>query len=155
MSGWTAGADPALLLTYGQFRALLPATLSPEAQQGLRAVGPLSVLKTAGPGTGTWPAIDFLTAARPQLALWPLETTYPPGVAAHLEKQTATARIEAAAAAEIVTDGERFWLVRHSPVSPTLGAQVENEVCCVVALLPTVLRIEASLIRFAIAHIEE
>ena len=113
-----AGADPALLLTYGQFRALLPATLSPEAQQGLRAVGPLSVLKTAGPGTGTWPAIDFLTAARPQLALWPLETTYPPGVAAHLEKQTATARVEAAAAAEIVTDGKRFWLVRHSPVSP-------------------------------------
>lgn len=113
-----AGPDPALLLTYGEFRALLPATLSQEAQQTMPALPPLSALKLPGSGTGAWPSVDFLEAARPQLALWPLETTYPPGVTTYLEGQLSTARIEPDAVVEVVTDGAQVWLIRHSRVSP-------------------------------------
>ena len=113
-----AGAEPALLLTYGEFRALLPATLPPQAQGDLPPLGPLSALKTAGPGTGAWPDIEFLRTAQPQVTLWPLETTYPPAVGAYLQTHTAAARIDPAAAVEIVSDGARFWLIRHSARPP-------------------------------------
>jgi hypothetical protein len=52
------------------------------------------------------------------LVLWPLETTYPPDVAQYLETQVATARVEAGAVVEVISDGQRFWLVRHSAASP-------------------------------------
>lgn len=110
----SAGTVPALLLTYEQFSTLLPSTLAPDAQAEVHPALPLAVLKTAGPETGAWPEVDFLSAARPQLVLWPLETTYPPEVAQYLATQMTTARVEAQAAVEIVSDGARFWLVRHS-----------------------------------------
>lgn len=112
------GAEAALLLTYREFRAVLPATLSQGAQQAMPALPPLSALKLPGPGTGAWPSADFLRAARPQLALWPLETTYPPDVTEYLAGQLSTARVEADAAVEVVTDGAQVWIIRHSRVAP-------------------------------------
>jgi hypothetical protein len=114
----TAGEDPALLVAYGRFRTLLPATLRTEAQGVALAGPPLSVLKIAGPGTGSWPGLPYLEAAQPQLVLWPLETTYPQQVAEYLATQVATARVEAQATVEVISDGQRFWLVRHSAMSP-------------------------------------
>jgi competence protein ComEC len=114
-----AGPDAAFLLTYGQFRAVLPATLSQEGQAALlgQPLG-LSTLKAAGPETGAWPAVSFLAAAQPQLTLWPLETTYPPAVSEFLEEQMTTARVEPDAAVEVISDGERFWVFRRSGVGP-------------------------------------
>jgi hypothetical protein len=108
--------DAALLLTYGKFRAVLPTTLSQEAQAGIGVS--LSALKLPGPGTGAWPSVEFLQATQPQLALWPLETTYPASTSEYLEKHLTTSRLEADATVEVVTDGERFWVVRHSGVHP-------------------------------------
>ena len=114
-----AGAEPALLLSYGQFRTLLPATLGPEAQTAAQdQAGPLSVLKAAGPHTGAWPALSFLAAAEPQLVLWPQETTYPPEVSEYLAGEVATARIEAAGLVEVVSDGATFRIVRRSASGP-------------------------------------
>jgi competence protein ComEC len=103
----------ALLLTYGQFSTLLPST----TREGGGAVG-VSVLKTAGPDTGAWPSVDFLRATQPQLVLWPLETTYPSEVSEYLETKVATVRVEVGAAVEVVSEGKRFWLVRHSSIGP-------------------------------------
>jgi hypothetical protein len=76
----------------------------------------LSVLKAAGPGTGVWPSAGFLRAAEPQLVLWPQETTYPPEVSEYLTTQVTAARVEADGIVEVVSDGRRFWVVRHSAV---------------------------------------
>ncbi len=113
------GAAPALLLTYGQFRTLLPATLAPGAQAAVQdQVHGLSVLKAAGPRTGAWPPVSLLAAAEPQLVLWPQETTYPPEVSEYLATQVAAARVEADGIVEVVSDGAQFWVVRRSAVGP-------------------------------------
>jgi competence protein ComEC len=109
-------SDPALLLTHGEFRTVLPATLSQETLRALPA--PVAALKLPAPGTGAWPSVSFLQGAQPQLALWPLETTYPPTVSEYLKQHLTTARIEPDAPVEIVTDGEGFWIIRHSRISP-------------------------------------
>jgi len=114
-----AGAEPALLLSYGQFRTLLPATLGTEAQTEVQdQASPLSVLKVAGPHTGAWPSLSFLTATKPQLVLWPQETTYPPEVSEYLAREVATARVEADGLVEVVSDGATFRLVRRSASGP-------------------------------------
>lgn len=115
-----AGDSWALLLGYGQFRVLLPATLGPEAQQALLASSSdhrLTVLKAPGAGTGAWPTCAFLSAAAPQRILWPDDTTYPPEVEAALIAGGAE-RIPGGAALEITTDGTRLWLARRSMTPP-------------------------------------
>ena len=113
------GAAPALLLTYGAFRTLLPATLAPDAQIAAQGQAHrLSVLKAAGAGTGAWPPVSFLRAAEPQLVLWPQDTTYPPAVSEYLTTQVTAARVEADSLVEVVSDGAAFWVVRHSAVGP-------------------------------------
>jgi hypothetical protein len=100
------------LLSYGQFRALLPAALSPEAQAELLAAGAdlrTTVLKTPGPDTGAWPIPAFLVASAPQRIFWPEGTTYPPEVDARLAASGAD-RTPVEAVIEIVSDGERIWL---------------------------------------------
>lgn len=113
------GGPAALLLTYGRFRTLLPTTLAPAAQAAVQGrLHELSVLKAAGPGTGAWPSAGFLRAAEPQLVLWPQETTYPPEVSEYLTTQVTAARVEADGVVEVVSDGGRFWVMRHSAVGP-------------------------------------
>jgi hypothetical protein len=107
--------DPVLLLTHGDFRTVLPAALSQETQRAI--IAPVSALKLPAPGTGAWPSVSFLQGGQPQLALWPLETTYPPTVSEYLQQHLTTARIEPHATVEIVTDGEGFWVIRHSRIS--------------------------------------
>ena len=114
-----ASAEPALLLSYGQFRTLLPATLRPEAPIAAQAqAGPLSILKGAGPQTGAWPCLSLLAATEPQLVLWPQETTYPPEVSEYLAGEVATVRVEADGLVEVVSDGTTFRVVQRSPVGP-------------------------------------
>lgn len=114
-----AGAEPVLLLSYGQFRTLLPATLRTEAQTAAQdQAGRLSVLKAAGPHTGAWPALSLLAAAEPQLVLWPQETTYPPEVSEYLAGVVATERVEADGLVEVVSDGATFRVVRRSASGP-------------------------------------
>ncbi len=114
-----AGTEPALLLSYGQFRTLLPATLGTEALITAQdQISLLSVLKGAGPHTGAWPSLSFLAAADPQLVLWPQETTYPPEVSEYLAGEVATARVEADGLVEVMSDGMTFRVVRRSPVGP-------------------------------------
>jgi hypothetical protein len=99
-------------LTFGQFRALLPATLKPEVQAAFIATGAdlrATVLKAAGPGTGSWPTQPFLAASAPQMVIWPEETTYPPDVDALLTGRGAV-RVPADAVVEVVSDGSRLWL---------------------------------------------
>ena len=107
------------LLSYGQFRTLLPATLSPEAQAELLAAGAdlrTTVLKAPGPDTGAWPTPAFLVALAPQRILWPEGTTYPPEVDRLLAVSDAV-HIPVDAVIEAVTDGERIWLhVRNGDV---------------------------------------
>lgn len=114
----SSNAAPALLLTYGQFTTLLPSTLPPAAQPAVQLPQPVVLLKAAGPDTGAWPTVDYLSATRPQVILWPLETTYPPDVADYLAAQTTTARVDPQAVVEIISDGSNFWLVRHSSEDP-------------------------------------
>ncbi|MGE5603250.1 MAG: ComEC/Rec2 family competence protein [Nitrososphaerales archaeon] len=109
---------PALLLTYGRFRTLLPATLSPDVEETFEPLSGVSVLKTAAPETGAWPSLEYLAAAQPQLVLWPLETSYPPAVTRYLANQARTARVEAQGTTEVLSDGERFWVLRHSAAAP-------------------------------------
>ncbi len=110
------GADeaPALLLSYAGFSTLLPATLPAPAQADLLLPGPVSVLKVGGPGARSWPTPGFLQALRPQLVIWPLETTYPPDVTHLLTTKVATARAEASATVEVISDGQQIWLARYS-----------------------------------------
>lgn len=110
-----AGGVPALLLSYGRFRTLLPAAIPPAGQAALLATGPpdlrLTALFAPGPETGAWPTAGFLAAAAPQVILWPEGTTYPPDVAELLTQRGAT-RVPSDAIIEVVTDGERLWLRR-------------------------------------------
>ena len=56
------------MLSYGQFRTLLPPTLEPQAQAELLAAGVdlrSTVLKAPGPDTGAWPTAAFLAASAP------------------------------------------------------------------------------------------
>ena len=104
------------LLSYGLFRALLPATLSPGAQAELLAAGAdlrTTVLKTPGPDTGAWPIPAFLAASAPQRILWPEGTTYPPEVDARLAASGAD-RTPVEAVIEVVSDGDRIWLHARS-----------------------------------------
>jgi hypothetical protein len=114
------GADVALsaldagawTLTYGDFRTLLPAALSPAAQAALLARGPdlrLTLLKTAGPGTGAWPDTAFVQATAAQIILWPQDTTYPPAEARLLAERGAR-RVPADAVVEVITDGKQVWV---------------------------------------------
>jgi len=112
--GWAFG------LHYGQFRTLLPSTLSQESQAALlgEAGNELrtSLLKTPYSSDRAWPSLDFLAAAAPQLILWPEEAVYPPGVEDWLAEHGAL-RIPADAVVEVVTDGERMWLQQRGGVA--------------------------------------
>jgi competence protein ComEC len=113
-AGWS------VMLAYGNTRIILPSTLGAETQDGLlNPDRPLNVtvLKTAGPGTGAWPSVAFLEAAKPQLIIWPEETTYPPDVAAWLAGHH-VARVPADATVEVVSDGEHLWLKQWSGSGP-------------------------------------
>ncbi len=109
-------AQAVLALEYGQFRVVLPATLSVDAQASLLARDAdvhVTLLKAPGPNTGAWPTAEFLAAAAPQLLLWPQETTYPPDVAALLAARGAL-RVAPDAILEVITDGERLWLQQRA-----------------------------------------
>jgi competence protein ComEC len=114
-----AGQEWALLVRYGQFRALLAPTLSQETQATMAAAGPstlhTTVLKAPGAGSRSWPALVFLTAASPQLVLWPEEAAYPPDIEAWLVERGA-ARYPADALVEVTTDGEQMWLRQYGGV---------------------------------------
>jgi competence protein ComEC len=104
------------MLSYGQFRTLLPPTLTPEAQAELLTAGAdvhTTVFKTPGPDTDAWPTAAFLTASAPQRILWPEDTTYPPDVVDLLTARGA-ARVPVDAVVEVVTDGTRMWLHQRS-----------------------------------------
>ena len=104
------------MLSYGQFRTLLPPTLTPETQAELLASGDdvrTIVFKAPGPDTGAWPTAAFLAAAAPQRILWPEDTTYPPDVVELLTARGAV-RVPVDAVVEVVTDGSRMWLHQRS-----------------------------------------
>jgi competence protein ComEC len=114
-----AGEGWALALRYGAFRALLPPTLSQDSQAALLVTSPnalyATLLKAPGLESGAWPAPGFLTAAAPQVILWPEDAAYPPAVEAWLTEHGAV-RIPASALVEVVTDGEQMWLQQRSGV---------------------------------------
>ncbi len=115
-----AGDDWAFTLSYGEFRTILPATLTPTAQATLLASGGVpatTLLKAAGPGTAAWPTASFLVAAAPQTLLWPQDTTYPPDIAERLTQRGAL-RVPSDAIIEIVTDGKQMWLHQRSNDHP-------------------------------------
>jgi len=107
----------AWLLRYGDFSTILPATISPAGQSWLRDagpdIGPLALLKTAGPDTAAWPQVAFLERAAPQIVLWPEGTTYPADVAAWLAGRGAV-RVAEEGVVEAISDGRRIWLRRWS-----------------------------------------
>jgi hypothetical protein len=106
-----AGGEWVLGVRYGDFTTLLPAGLSRAAQTVLAASTPeqrLTLLKSPDPGTGTWPAPEFIEALAPQFVLWPQDTTYPPGTTGALAGLPGE-RVESKATAEVVTDGKRMW----------------------------------------------
>ena len=108
-AGW------AFTLSYGNFRLLLPAALSPADQAGLVAAGEdlrSTALKLPAAGTGCWPAGGFLAATAPQLVLWPDDSTYPPEIVGLLRERQAL-RVPAGAALELTTDGTHMWLARR------------------------------------------
>lgn len=110
----------ALVVRYGAFRTILPATLDLPTQDALVDQGDLTgttLLKLPGGGTGAWPNERFLNAATPQVLLWPLGTTYPPSVASRLTGRAQ--RIPDDATIEIITDGKQFRL-RQLTSSPDL-----------------------------------
>jgi hypothetical protein len=111
-----AGEGWALGLRYGEFRTLLPPTLSQESQAALLGTAgselPASLLKAPGAASRAWHSSEFLVAAGPQLILWPEEVVYPPGVEAWLTEHGAL-RIPADGEAEVITDGERMWLRQY------------------------------------------
>jgi competence protein ComEC len=112
-----AGAGWAFSVSYGDFRTVLPATLS-SVTQAVLVNGPVgtarsTVLKTAGPSTGAWPTRPYLAAATAQLLLWPDETTYPPDVAGWLAAHNAI-RVPDSAGVDVSTDGQRLWLHRRA-----------------------------------------
>jgi hypothetical protein len=110
----------ALAVRYGAFRTILPATLDLPTQNvlvGQRALPGITLLKLPGGDTGCWPSEDFLNTLAPQVLLWPIETTYPPSVAARL---TGWAQgVPGDASIEVITDGTQFRL-RQLTSSPGL-----------------------------------
>jgi competence protein ComEC len=109
-------AENGWALKFDRFRAILPATLKPEAQTALLAAGAdlrVTMLRAPGPDTGVWPTSAFLTVSAPQMILWPEDTTYPPDVAELLAARGAI-RVPAEAVVEVITDGERLWLQQRS-----------------------------------------
>jgi competence protein ComEC len=105
------------LLRYGEFSTLLPPALPLAAQDAWAQAGAgraaLTLLKTPAANTGAWPTVAFLDATRPQLVLWPQETTYPPDVTEWLDRQGAS-RISGEGTVVVVGDGERIWLRQMS-----------------------------------------
>ena len=106
------------LLRYGEFTALLPPTLRPEAQAALLQSTleslPVTLLKTPGAGAASWPTAAFLDAIRPQIILWPRDTTYPPDVAEWLTSHGASrvaedAVVEVTVVAESVGAAAQHW----------------------------------------------
>jgi hypothetical protein len=110
------GEGWALELRYGEFRTLLPTVLSQESQAVLLGTTDnelrSSLLKTPGSSSRAWPSSEFLSAAMPQLILWPEEAAYPPGVEGWLTGHGAF-RVPADSAVEVITDGERMWLRQY------------------------------------------
>ena len=109
-------AEDGWVLSYGQFRSILPATLRPETQSALLGSGAdlaATFLKAPGPDTGAWPTRPFLAAAAPQLIVWPEDTTYPPDVAESLAARGAI-RVPAETLIEVISDGQRVWLRQRS-----------------------------------------
>ena len=105
------------LLRYGEFTTLLPPTLRPEAQAALLQSTleslPVTLLKTPGAGAASWPTAAFLDAIRPQIILWPRDTTYPPDVAEWLTSHAAS-RVAEDALVEVTVDGEKVWVQQRS-----------------------------------------
>ncbi len=105
------------LLRYGEFTALLPPTLRPEAQAALLQSTleslPVTLLKTPGAGAASWPTAAFLDAIRPQIILWPRDTTYPPDVAEWLTSHGAS-RVAEDALVEVTVDGKKVWVQQRS-----------------------------------------
>jgi hypothetical protein len=105
------------LLRYGEFSTLLPPTLRPETQAALlqSAPGslPVTLLKTPGAGAAAWPTAAFLDATRPQIILWPLDTTYPPDVAEWLAAHGASLVAEDALV-EVTVEGGKVWVQQRS-----------------------------------------
>ena len=101
-------ASDGWLLRYGEFTALLPTTLPPEMQAALLQSTleslPVTLLKTSGAGAATWPTAAFLDAVRPQIILWPLDTTYPPDVTDWLTAHGASRVVE-----DALGRGDRGW----------------------------------------------
>jgi hypothetical protein len=110
-------ASDGWLLRYGEFTALLPPTLRPEAQAALLQSTleglPVTLLKTPGAGVAAWPTAAFLDAIRPQIILWPRDTTYPPDVAEWLTVHAAS-RVAEDALVEVTVDGAKVWLQQRS-----------------------------------------
>ena len=104
------------MLSYGQFRTLLPPRSNPKPRPNfwppaLTCVRPSSRPPARTPAPGPRPA--FLAASAPQRILWPEGTTYPPEVDARLAVSGAD-RTPVEAVIEIVSDGERIWLHARS-----------------------------------------
>ena len=110
-------ASDGWLLRCGEFATLLPPTLRPEAQatllQSAPASLPATLLKTSGAGVSSWPSAAFLDAARPQIVLWPRDTTYPPDVADWLSAHGAS-RVAEDALVEATVEGGKVWVQQRS-----------------------------------------
>jgi competence protein ComEC len=105
------------LLRYGEFTALVPPTLRPEAQTALLESTleslPVTLLKTPGASVASWPTAAFLEAIRPQIILWPRDTTYPPDVAEWLTSH-ASSRVAEDALVEVTVDGGQVVVQQRS-----------------------------------------
>jgi hypothetical protein len=110
-------ASDGWLLRYGEFTALLPPTLPPEMQAALLQSTleslPVTLLKTPGAGAAAWPTVAFLDAIRPQIILWPLDTTYPPDVTEWLTTHGAS-RVAGDARVEVTVARGRVWVQQRS-----------------------------------------
>ena len=110
-------ASDGWLLRYGEFTALLPPTLRPEAQAALLQSTleslPVTLLKTPGVGAASWPTVAFLDAIRPQIILWPRDTTYPPDVTEWLTSHAAS-RVAEDALVEVTVAGGKVWVQQRS-----------------------------------------
>jgi competence protein ComEC len=110
-------ADDGWRLRYGEFTTLLPPTLRTEAQAALLKAAPeglpVTLLKAPGAGAAAWPTAAFLDAARPQIILWPRDTTYPQDVAEWLTAH-ASSRVTEDALVEVTVDGGKVWVQQHS-----------------------------------------
>jgi hypothetical protein len=60
-----------------------------------------------------WPTTAFLNALRPQISLWPRDSTYPPDVADWLTAHGAS-RVAEDALVEATVDGGKVWVQQRS-----------------------------------------